>query len=422
MKKKILSLCLVVALAATAIVGGTLAYFTDSDEAENVFQVGNIDIELHEAEETGIYKDDDYIEWLEEQTIMPGLQLDKIVWVENTGNQPAYVRVTIIVPEGMEAVWGTELGGWTRTPGEKTGAGEYVYTSTNPLAAGAGTPWLMTDMKLSASVTELDVLAEYNVHVYVEAIQAAGFGSSEEAYNALDNETNIAKRTTAANADELESALSEDDAQVVTLTEDITSTSRITMTNTDSVLDGSNNAITKDASAESTKINAGVRTNGGTIKNVTITGNTNANSKGFRAIYVEGGLKGDLTIENADLTGVYPLSISGGSTGYALSVKDSKLNGWTSFATVDSAEFTGVEFGEGAGYKNLVPYSSVTLTDCTFVADFGMDCGNTGITIELNNCKVGGETVTAANFATLFKIGEDIKTCTVVVDGVTVTF
>ena len=40
MKKKILALCLVVALAVTAVVGGTLAYFTDTDEAENVFTTG----------------------------------------------------------------------------------------------------------------------------------------------------------------------------------------------------------------------------------------------------------------------------------------------------------------------------------------------------------------------------------------------
>ena len=36
MKKKIISLCLVVALGATAVIGGTLAYFTDTDDATNV--------------------------------------------------------------------------------------------------------------------------------------------------------------------------------------------------------------------------------------------------------------------------------------------------------------------------------------------------------------------------------------------------
>lgn len=49
MKKKIVALCLVVALAATAIIGGTLAYFTDTTEnVENTFAMGKVKISLDE--------------------------------------------------------------------------------------------------------------------------------------------------------------------------------------------------------------------------------------------------------------------------------------------------------------------------------------------------------------------------------------
>lgn len=48
MKKKILALTLCVVMAAIAIVGGTLAYFTDTDKATNTFTAGNIDIDLTE--------------------------------------------------------------------------------------------------------------------------------------------------------------------------------------------------------------------------------------------------------------------------------------------------------------------------------------------------------------------------------------
>lgn len=48
MKKKILSLCLVLCLAATAIVGGTLAYFTDSEKATNTMVIGNVQINIDE--------------------------------------------------------------------------------------------------------------------------------------------------------------------------------------------------------------------------------------------------------------------------------------------------------------------------------------------------------------------------------------
>jgi len=47
MKKKILTICLVVALLATAV-GGTLAYFTDTDAQKNTFTTGNVAIDLWE--------------------------------------------------------------------------------------------------------------------------------------------------------------------------------------------------------------------------------------------------------------------------------------------------------------------------------------------------------------------------------------
>lgn len=66
MKKKIISLCLVIALAATAVIGGTLAYFTDTTEAKvNEFTVGNVDIDLTEPS------------WEGDATLMPGVSYDK---------------------------------------------------------------------------------------------------------------------------------------------------------------------------------------------------------------------------------------------------------------------------------------------------------------------------------------------------------
>ncbi len=49
MKKKILALCVVIALAAVAIVGGTLAYFTDTAEETNVIVVGDVSAKLYES-------------------------------------------------------------------------------------------------------------------------------------------------------------------------------------------------------------------------------------------------------------------------------------------------------------------------------------------------------------------------------------
>ena len=49
MKKKITAICLCVALLAVAIVGATLAYFTDTKSATNTFTVGNVKINLIES-------------------------------------------------------------------------------------------------------------------------------------------------------------------------------------------------------------------------------------------------------------------------------------------------------------------------------------------------------------------------------------
>lgn len=48
MKKKILAIVLCVAMLAIAIVGGTMAYFTDEHEQTNTFTMGKVDIELSE--------------------------------------------------------------------------------------------------------------------------------------------------------------------------------------------------------------------------------------------------------------------------------------------------------------------------------------------------------------------------------------
>ena len=84
MKKKILALCLVVALAVTAVVGGTLAYFTDTDNETNTFTTGKVDITLNET-------------FTQESKLLPGKDIAKIVNVTNNA-EDAYVRLHIAFP------------------------------------------------------------------------------------------------------------------------------------------------------------------------------------------------------------------------------------------------------------------------------------------------------------------------------------
>ena len=84
MKKKILVLCLIVALAVTAVVGGTLAYFTDTDNETNTFTTGKVDITLNET-------------FTQESKLLPGKNIEKIVNVTNN-EEDAYVRLHIAFP------------------------------------------------------------------------------------------------------------------------------------------------------------------------------------------------------------------------------------------------------------------------------------------------------------------------------------
>ena len=88
-RKKLVALIMVLALAFTSLVGGTLAYFMDDDEEANVFTMGNVEIDLQE-------------DFDQNSNLQPGLYINKDVWVQNTGSNDAYVRVHIAIPSEMD--------------------------------------------------------------------------------------------------------------------------------------------------------------------------------------------------------------------------------------------------------------------------------------------------------------------------------
>ncbi len=114
MKKKILALILCAMMAATAVVGGTLAYFTDTEGATNVMTVGNVSIVQDETNEKGeAFQDNQKLypytgdgDGMKDENLMntaseyyTGRVMDtadnwisKIVTVKNDGSEDAYVR------------------------------------------------------------------------------------------------------------------------------------------------------------------------------------------------------------------------------------------------------------------------------------------------------------------------------------------
>lgn len=224
MKKKILAMCLCVAMLAIAIVGGTLAYFTDTDAETNVFTTGNVAIDLIEVFDA------------ENAKLMPGIDIQKEVTVQNTGSETAYVRVHVAFPAILDSGtpelaaykntlhWNftkesVQEGQWSQLqnkdqvgpnanypnwPGnggtyntyttEVDGIAYNVYVITYETALAAGettqTP-AINKVYLDAAVTNeqmtgiIDELSEIKVLVFAEGGQEAGF---TDAYTALNTQ------------------------------------------------------------------------------------------------------------------------------------------------------------------------------------------------------------------------------------------
>jgi predicted ribosomally synthesized peptide with SipW-like signal peptide len=116
-KKKILVLALSLAMVAILAVGGSLAYFTSDDHAENTFTAGGVKIDLIEQQvnEAG----DDLEDFKQGQTLFPIVgsaqgekdefgqpiaenYIDKIVTIKNTGKSAAWVRAYFAIPSALD--------------------------------------------------------------------------------------------------------------------------------------------------------------------------------------------------------------------------------------------------------------------------------------------------------------------------------
>ena len=226
MKKKLLAFAMVFALAAVAVVGGSLAYFTDTDTKDNTFTTGNVDIEL--IENFGDNNPDTPEKLLpatgssQAGTLKNGVT--KEVSVKNTGSEDAYVRVHIAIPNVLDNGSDTFDAGknvlhfnfakdsigegkwdWSKTSGtpyeddwnyyetsiNNVKYNVYVVTYGTALKTGEVTPEkAMHQVYLDSKVTNADVEKinetldkNWKILVVAEGTQAAGF---EDAYSALN--------------------------------------------------------------------------------------------------------------------------------------------------------------------------------------------------------------------------------------------
>lgn len=245
MRKKIVALSMAVLMLAVCVIGGTLAYFTDTDKATNTFTAGNVKIELVEQQ-----RNDNHtaLEAFEngknlmpivgsaqgEQENVGGVLLptaknyvDKIISIKNTGASKAYVRVFVAVPTALQngqtpnaprydvLHWNfngdsCEDGEWTdeivvANPTVIDNVEYKIYSRTYETALASGeataTPAYIgfyldktVDMNANGEYTvdwgngpeviDYDLSEGVEIPVFAQAIQADGFDSAEAAFTA----------------------------------------------------------------------------------------------------------------------------------------------------------------------------------------------------------------------------------------------
>ncbi|MBR6793235.1 MAG: hypothetical protein IKM48_02615 [Clostridia bacterium] len=212
MKKKVLVVSLAIAVLAITMIGGSLAWFMDEDEATNVFTFGSIEITQNE-------------DFVQESMLLPVVGGDptvstdnyikKMVNVTNDGKNAAYVQTFIAVPavldnNGILKQLYNESADWevskvaadVTVPGETLLYNVYRYRYTKELAPTDTTSnnleYVYIDKTIDLNVYDTDndnvndtayfVLADgteitgfnaagkLNVYAATQAVQVKGFG------------------------------------------------------------------------------------------------------------------------------------------------------------------------------------------------------------------------------------------------------
>ena len=193
-KKKILTLALAALIAVTAITSASVAYFTDTGTARNVFTMGNVNITLDEApvDEFGQATDGDRVTENEYGTeaAYPGAVLDKDPTVHNTGSNSAYVRATVNVSNWMNlvAAYYPEF--------EATFPNDDYKAALNLLVGELGDGWsvvgveegdtMFTQVKIPVGIDNANAASFNEIKIVAQAVQENGFETWEDAFDAFD--------------------------------------------------------------------------------------------------------------------------------------------------------------------------------------------------------------------------------------------
>lgn len=184
MKKKVALTAAAVALVGTLAVGGTLAWFTDTETATNVVTTGNVDIAWFEGNgtegsEKKITTGNPGMQFGNGTPVTPGQNLDKEARIKNEGKNAAYIRAKIVFldkdqeviekPEYMH-IAGTDIK-WMPNASD----GYYYYNEI--VEPGEFTDKIMTDILIATTANNQNFAdKEITVRLDAEAIQSDNLG------------------------------------------------------------------------------------------------------------------------------------------------------------------------------------------------------------------------------------------------------
>lgn len=208
MKKKITAIFLCVALVAIAIVGASLAYFTDTKTATNTFTMGDVKIVL---DETDVKNPTGDRVTSNTYNTYPGAVVVKDPIVHNTGSNAAYIRATVKVENWVttckECYKFDGTGGYANTlvdylvVEKKLGNGwsvekamvdangndvTFVLKYDGKLAAKGDTTAMFQQVQIPAGLENGQTLG--TITVKADAIQTDGFDTWDAAFAAFDKQ------------------------------------------------------------------------------------------------------------------------------------------------------------------------------------------------------------------------------------------
>lgn len=177
MKKKLIVIAVIMACVAL-VSAGTAAFFTEVSTAKNVITTGSVEIALHEITDQ-LDENGEPIPFEDIDGAMPGTSVSKIVYLENTGESDAWVRIRAdksirLAGEGEADLslitmdFNTEA--WT----EKDG----YYYYNEKLAPGKTTEPLFTSVTFAAEMDNTYQSSTATVDVTAEAVQVANNGAA----------------------------------------------------------------------------------------------------------------------------------------------------------------------------------------------------------------------------------------------------